>query len=154
MINALNIVNNVLFRAFDENIDVTPMKIQKLVYFIYRDYLKNTGKKLFLEEFEAWKYGPVVPNIYYAFKHLGANSIRSYIKEPDGKTVLIADEGNAPELKSVIDTVWSNCKSYSGIYLSSLTHMEGGAWRKAWLDGKRRLLDEEIKEDEISYVRH
>lgn len=152
MINALNIANNVLLRAFNENIDITPMKLQKLVYFIYRDYIQRTGKKLFWEEFEAWKYGPVIPNIYYTFKHLGANAVKSYIKESDGKTVLIADEENTPELKSVINNVWNNCKSYSGIYLCSLTHKEGGAWRRAWLDKKRHLSDEEIKEDTISYV--
>ena len=35
MVTALNVANNVLERGFSEDIDITPMKLQKLVYSIY-----------------------------------------------------------------------------------------------------------------------
>ena len=62
MVTALNISNNLLQRAFTDKISISPMKLQKLLYFTYKHYLKSTnGIPLFAERFEVWKYGPVLP---------------------------------------------------------------------------------------------
>ena len=42
MITALNIANNFLERAFAENIPISPMKMQKLIYILYKEYLNPT----------------------------------------------------------------------------------------------------------------
>ena len=78
MITALNVANNFLERSFEEKVNISPMKLQKLVYILYKEYLKETGYKLFSEKFEAWKYGPVLPNLYNEFKNFKANPITSY----------------------------------------------------------------------------
>jgi len=41
MISALNVANTVLQRARNEKINITPMKLQKMVYFLYKAYLKK-----------------------------------------------------------------------------------------------------------------
>ena len=46
-INPLFVANNLLNLAFKEKSPVTPMKLQKLLYFIYRDYLQKTKESLF-----------------------------------------------------------------------------------------------------------
>lgn len=51
-----------LYRAYDDGEWVTPLKMQKLVYFAYVWTLLMTGKKLFNEEIQAWPNGPVVPH--------------------------------------------------------------------------------------------
>lgn len=150
MITALNVGNSILKRALAENIDITPMKLQKMVYFVYRDYLKTTNKSLFEERFETWKYGPVLPSIYNEFKGFGSNSIKRFATERDGKTVLIVNEQASPIFKRVLDNVWDICKAYDGIYLSSITHKEGSAWRKAVEKRSQYLLDEDIIEEDIA----
>ena len=60
--------NTFLEMAFEEKIDVSPMKLQKLLYFANKRYLKDTGSPLFAESFQSWKYGPVLSSIYYEFR--------------------------------------------------------------------------------------
>lgn len=55
MMNPLVVSNNIIDRAFSENIVVTPMKLQRLLYCIYREYLQKTRVPLFAERFETWK---------------------------------------------------------------------------------------------------
>ena len=99
MVTALNVANNILKRGFTENIDISPMKLQKLVYLVYKKYYHDTGMLLFGDAFEVWKYGPVVRSIYDEFKDFGGNAIRRYRKESNGK-ILAVDEKNAPAFKS------------------------------------------------------
>lgn len=151
MINAINVGNSILFRAFSENIDITPMKLQKLIYFTYRDYLKQTGKPLFREPFETWKYGPVLPSIYYEFKKYGSNTIREYGKENDGITILAVNEEQSPVFRSVLDHIWDNLKTMDGIYLSSLTHTSESAWSKAVNKNSYYLSNEDIKSEVVNF---
>lgn len=151
MVNALNVGNSILGRAFTENIDITPMKLQKTIYFVYRGYLQETNIPLFNERFEVWKYGPVIPSVYTNFKRYGSNAIRNYATESDGKTILIVNENASPDFKRVIENVWNHCKLFDGIYLSSLTHREGTAWRKAYERNSPYLSDEDIKSEEVIF---
>lgn len=148
MVNAIHVGNSILKRAFREDIDVTPMKLQKLIYFVYRDYLKRTERSLFDERFETWKYGPVLPSIYNAFKKYGSNAIREFATEDDGKSVRIVAEETAPIFKSVLDNVWEKCKDFDGIYLSSVTHLPQSAWSKAAEKRSTYLNDDDIKAEE------
>lgn len=148
MVTALNVANSVLKRGFSENIDISPMKLQKLVYLVYKKYYHDTGKLLFGDAFEVWKYGPVVRSIYDEFKDFGGNAIRRYRKESNGK-ILAVDEKNAPAFKFCIDAIWGKYKLYGGIPLSALTHKKGSAWYKAYKRGDAYLSVEDIKEEEV-----
>ena len=148
MVTALNVANNILKRGFTENIDISPMKLQKLVYLVYKKYYHDTGKLLFGDAFEVWKYGPVVRSIYDEFKDFGGNAIRRYRKESNGR-ILAVDEKNAPAFKSCIDAIWGKYKLYGGIPLSALTHKKGSAWYKAYKRGDAYLSVEDIKEEEV-----
>ena len=148
MITALNVGNNILQRGFAENIDITPMKLQKLIYFVYRDYLQRTGRSLFNERFETWKYGPVVPSVYNEFRKYGSNAIRKYAFD-DSKTYTTVDEDSSPAFKSVIESVWNTYKNHDGIVLSSMTHQKGSAWRMAYEKRSPYLLDEDIRQEVV-----
>lgn len=152
MVTALNVGNNILQRGFAENIDITPMKLQKLIYFVYRDYLKKTGRALFNERFETWRYGPVVPSVYDKFKKNGSNAIRTYAFENGNDYFLTVNEQSSPVFKEVIDLVWNIYKNLDGIVLSSITHREGSAWRKAYEAKSPYLLDEDIRKEEEAFA--
>lgn len=53
MISALHVGNTILKRGQAEDIEITPMKLQRLLYIVYKEYYKRTNKALFAERFEA-----------------------------------------------------------------------------------------------------
>ena len=44
------------------------MKLHKLLYFTQRESIIQTDEPIFQEEFEAWKYGPVMTGIRRMYK--------------------------------------------------------------------------------------
>ena len=50
---------------------MTNLKLQKMIYLVYAEYLEKTGKKLFKDDIIAFKYGPVVPSVYEYYKDNG-----------------------------------------------------------------------------------
>ena len=61
-----------------EGEQLSPMKIQKLVYFAHGWYLALYDEPLLDEKIEAWRYGPVVPSLYHEFKRYGSGTIERY----------------------------------------------------------------------------
>lgn len=56
--------------------DLTPMKVQKLLFYTQSWYLRfNNGAPLFDDNFERWKFGPVVPSIYHELKPYGYHAV-------------------------------------------------------------------------------
>lgn len=149
MISVQALSNTILKKSFDENIPVSPMKLQKLIYFIYRDYLQRTGDSLFTEEFETWQYGPVLRSVYDEFKTFRANRITRFAKTANDE-VFIINETADPNLRASINNTWDRYKHHDGIALSQITHREGSAWRRAYESGKQTLQDVDIRSDHVS----
>lgn len=146
MVQLAHIVNTILIRAKQENIPITPMKLQKLVYFIYGAYLLKTGTPLFSERFEKWQYGPVIGDIYQAFKEYGSREIKSYMPDVNGNFQMI-DLSTAPCLATQFNNVWDRFSAKSGIELSKITHNKSGAWFKAYESKETLLKDEDILDE-------
>ncbi len=150
MITALNIANNFLELAFKENISISPMKLQKLIYILYKEYLKYTGKTLFSERFEAWQYGPVLPNVYSEFKSYRSNSIKSYSLDADGGITKVSVIPMS-DFDYVLNDVWNKYKKFDGIELSNFTHQKDTAWEKS-IQKETYFLDDNDIFEEVSYV--
>ena len=144
MISPCYVANNFINRALKENISITPLKLQKLVYFLYRSYLICTGEQLFSERFETWKLGPVIPSLYAEFQSYGDKSIKTFAKDSKDNVFMVTEKG---KYKECLDDVWENYKDYSGIELSNFTHRENTAWSKAKKSQSRYLNDEDIKNE-------
>lgn len=142
---------------------MSPLKLQKLLYFAHGWHLAIVDAPLLDEHVEAWQFGPVVPSVYHEFKNFGNIPITgSRFKAPtrvlvDGKSAvrvvpLVLDFQNpdACKAKPIIDRVWSVYKAFTPIQLSSMTHQPDSPWDKAWKgSGGRRgtdIDDEAIKE--------
>ncbi len=54
---------------------VDNMKLQKMLYFLWIEYYRQTGKNLFNDEIQAWKYGPVIPAVYWRYRTFIADPI-------------------------------------------------------------------------------
>lgn len=114
--------------------DLTPMKLQKLVYFAHGWHLGIVGEPLFNEGVQAWQYGPVVYSVYREFKHLGGNPI----KEPAVEVFFDGTElhtfspniGDDEQTKSLIDRMWELYGKYTPSQLSTMTHAAGTPWQQ------------------------
>lgn len=138
----LFISNNLLHLSFNENIFITSMKLQRLLYLIYRDYLIETNQSLFSEKFEAWKYGPALPSIHATFGHYKNSPITHY-----RKPLYQVNEKTNPIFSRVLYSVWNIYKFQSGIVLSKLTQRQGTAWYRAWINYKTFLEDDDIRKE-------
>ena len=103
--------------------------------------MQKTNEKLFSEQFETWKYGPVLPSIYTEFSAYGDDAIKSFAQDSQGNSYVVEEKG---QFKECIDYVWSTYKNYSGFSLSTLTHQPNTAWSKAMAEQRHYLKDEEI----------
>src|SRR5690606_24176720 len=74
-----HIANYFLWKAKKENIELTAMKLIKLVYVAYGWYLAFKDEKLFDERIEAWRYGPVIPSLYHEFKRFRNDPIEKLV---------------------------------------------------------------------------
>ena len=54
---------------------ISNLQLQKILYCIQRDFLKN-DMLAFDDDFEAWQFGPVIPEVYYLFCGFGAIRIQ------------------------------------------------------------------------------
>ncbi len=62
--SALVLSNNVLYRGRRDKVKISPMKLQKLLYYVCVMYAKRTGVLPISEHFEVWKSGPVLPSVH------------------------------------------------------------------------------------------
>jgi len=148
---AVSVANEFLRIAEEKKQGLSPMKLQKLVYFAHGWYLALTGKPLVTERIEAWQYGPVIPTLYREFKGYGNSDITSPVREvsqaPDGGFLFeepslddYAMEGDEVEsARKIIRRVWDVYGSHSAIKLSNATHMPGTPWEQVYKQGARSL---------------
>ena len=151
MISPIYAANNMIRRAKEQDLKITNLKLQKLLYFLYTRYLFDTKTPLFSNRFEAWQYGPVLTEIYDIFKIEGANPIVDLRPDANGKILVVSEEGAFGES---FDRVWARYARMSAANLVALAHGEENAdyitaWRKTVRDrGIGALMhDEDIMLD-------
>lgn len=127
MVSALILSNNFLRRGKAENISISPMKLQKLLYFTHATYLKMYKEPLVSDVFETWKYGPVVLSVYDYFKYYGANNITGNFISSD-KQIYVLNEEKRKDARAIIDIIWEKYKNKSGTDLANISHNKDSAW--------------------------
>lgn len=130
MVSTQIVANTFLYYGFEECIKISPMKLQKLIYFLFKQYAQKTNQQLFSEQFETWRYGPVLPSVYYEFSSFGSAPITKFARDAQGK-VHILNVSSSKELNEAWSIVWNKYKYCSGSELSGITHQPGSAWSKA-----------------------
>lgn len=115
-----------LSRSFD----VTPLALQKLLYFAQAFFHALYKKELFADDCQAWSYGPVYPEIYNKYKVYRSEPIAT--EEMDGIDELTAEE------KSFLDSIIHVFGNFSGTMLSHITHAE-----LPWLEARGNLRPED-----------
>jgi uncharacterized phage-associated protein len=113
--------------------DITPLKLQKLLYYAEGYSLALRGEPLFREPIMAWRYGPVVRSVYKTYEFAGRNSIPC-----------LADldmTGFQQDELDIIKTVMDFYGSFSAQKLVDMTHSE--------YPYRNTPLDHEISRDDM-----
>lgn len=117
---------SVIARIFEKLEEVTPLMLQKLLYFIQGVYSALYEEPIFMEDCRAWIHGPVYPEVYDLFRDFKYNPI------DDARFALLegADAVLSEEEQRVIDLVTDTFGIYSGKAMEKITHNET-PWREA-----------------------
>ncbi len=95
---------------------ITNLKLQKLCYYAQGFALVVLGRPLFSQDVLAWAHGPVVEDVYHAYKQYQAQAI-PVPKEFDFDLF-------TPEERELLDEVWNVYGQFSAWKLRNMTHEE------------------------------
>lgn len=122
--SAIQVARQFISFANNENIEITPMKLLKLVYIAQGVHLATHESPLFEEDILAWDYGPIVDVVFNQYKDYGNKAIY----EPAGSQEIKNDLEVLKELKAT----WDYFKKWSAIQLSSWSQLQGSPWQVVW----------------------
>lgn len=112
-----------------EGIPITHMKLQKLIYVAHGWCLAIHGKPLIEESIEAWRYGPVIGNVYQWLKHCGSAPIQlKDLYVSDNNQLRLADLKQDKSTVALLERVWDVHKNFDDIKLSGMTHLPTSPW--------------------------
>ena len=119
---------------------MTNLELQKLLYLAQVEHAgMNDGDELVRGPFEAWDYGPVIPNLYRRLKVFGASDVSDVFP----RARHIRDE--SPSATS-LDRTWDQFGGAAPGELVQVTHWERGGWAQRYEPGIRsiRIRQEDI----------
>ena len=119
------IANEFLRLAKQDGRALTPMQLLKLVFIAHGWMLGLYGRPLICDTVQAWKYGPVIPDLYRSIRHFRNNPVTGVLATTDGTDL---DEFET----DLINQVFENYGQYTGIQLSMLTHQAGSPWHMVY----------------------
>lgn len=118
----------------------THLKLEKLVYLSYADYLCKYHSKLFEDQIYAFTHGPVVDSVYKMFKRSGSSYVDPrdydeetqqtvYVKEMPAKSRILFAKHGVEKIRSIDQTI-SDYGNMTAGQLVDLTHRDGSPWSK------------------------
>ncbi|MEG1009995.1 MAG: DUF4065 domain-containing protein [Clostridia bacterium] len=134
----------------------THLKLEKLVYLCYADYLCNTQEKLFEDNIYAFRYGPVIDSVYERYKIYGCDTIEEkeceddkyidsldILEMPSKSRLLFAISG--VDKCNSIDKTLAKYGHYTAGKLIDITHKKNSPWELTYTGEEYKLiLDETI----------
>ena len=121
-------INTVIQYLLYQCEDITPLALQKALYYIQGFHFAFYRTFLFPEDCQAWTHGPVYRDIYFRY--------RDYRFDPIEKTTTFDTSVFSASEKAICDSVINNICCYSGRILERFTHNEA-----PWLTTRGDLPD-------------
>ena len=138
--HSLEIANRILDIADEKKIDVSIMKLHKLVFFAHCWHLAVYGTPLTSDSPEVWRYGPVYVAIQEEFGGSGIDAIKMRAR--------IGAGGISPETTELLERVMKSLGNLDASTLTKMTHLEEAPWERTLAAGGYfvKIPDEFIKQ--------
>lgn len=132
--------------------ELTPMKLQKLMFYAHSWHLKIYGEPLVDDFFAKWPYGPVIPSLYHEVKNYRSGVITSMIgnlewRGSDPTIVTPTIPKQDVRTNELIERIVGAYGPLRGTQLSYLTHEPGTAWSLAGAEGS--VIPNDLMKDTI-----
>lgn len=134
--SAYEVAKYVVTKCTNDNSPISNLQLQKILYFLQIEFLRNRNEQLFEDDFEAWQFGPVVPDVYYKFCGFGAMKI----------IMQYGDIRIQNDIKSTIDKIVEEKRILKPWDLVEETHKEEKAWAMTFCNGagSHRVIPKEL----------
>ena len=138
----LPVVNHLLNIAYrdKQDDDLTPLRVQKLLYFLHGWYSAITGVALLSEPFVKGKYGPKLLSLDSDLAQYGGVPVAEYIPEwnPGSERFepLFVDIKAVPQFTDVLEKVWQEYSRYTTEQLSTMSHAPTSPWARTPREGE------------------
>jgi uncharacterized phage-associated protein len=156
-----SLANWVLDRAEEDQCALSNMALNKVIFFLHAYYLVRFERPLISAKIEAWQYGPVIREIFHAFKVFGDKPITSRA------TKIVPDTGQREvcaikfptEEREFLESIATRYMNMSASALMNLSHEKGGPWDLVWnhpgqVNSSMRISDEIIRDWYKQSLRH
>ncbi|MHB0952586.1 MAG: Panacea domain-containing protein [Allorhizobium sp.] len=134
-LNANELADYLLCESRERGELLTPLKLQKLMFYADAWYMALYDDELITEGFQAWVHGPVAPSQWHRFKEYRWNAITTELEKPQlGSSV-----------KKHLDEIIDIFGSETAVSLERMTHQE-----TPWLEARGGIPDDEPCNNYIS----
>jgi len=119
---------------------LTNLQLQKLLYLSHLLYLGENEEPLILEPFQAWKFGPVLPQVYNRVKIFKDRPVLNIFY---GVEVLSENDSFYSKEACFLKNIYQKLARKTARQLVIMTHLKEGAWEKAYIRAPFSALDDE-----------
>lgn len=102
MYKAKVVAGYIISYSHDKNYKIDNLILQKLLYYVQAVFLVEKGCRCFKEPIIAWAFGPVVVDVYKAYREYGRDNIEAPINE---KEVVFNEKTMKIEYKDKVDKI-------------------------------------------------
>lgn len=122
----------------------THLKLQKLLYLCYADYLCKENDRLFEDNIYAYRYGPVIESVYKKYKDDNKTYDEHSSRMAFRSRIFVAEKGI--EKVTSIDKTIKKYGNYTASELVNITHNTNSPWSKS---GAGEIIDAKITDEII-----
>lgn len=125
--------------------DLSPMKLQCLLFYIQSWHLKLYNQPLFDDFIERWDCGTIIRDVHNEFKTFESSPITSFATDALGYQPFIQDHDTMT--KELIKRIFDVYGKFSSTQLSNMTRTQDTAWSK---DGPHTIINfEDLKTGKV-----
>lgn len=123
--DARSVANELLKMAKARGLALTNMQLQKLTYIAHGYSLGILHRPLVKQPVEAWRWGPVIKDLYHALQRYGAGIVTEPIAIINMDSITETD-------RRLLATVLDAYSRFTGPQLSTMTHKKGTPWEEVY----------------------
>ena len=122
-----------------------PLQLIKLTYLCHGWMLGLYRSPLSAQPVEAWRYGPVIPDVYHGLKRYGNEPVNVLQDFPGSNFDELEDD--------LIEQVFDVYLDFTGIQLSQITHARGTPWHQTWhRTGRNSIIPDPLIEKHFAGI--
>ena len=134
---AMNVASEIVKQYEQKKKPITNLKLQKVLYYVQMQSLQQEGCALFAEDFQAWRHGPVIPEVYEFFRKYVSGNIDYQDKAVMENRIEFSDKE-----EKVIEEIVDLTLSITAWELVEKTH-QTKPWKDTYIPNRNCIITKE-----------